>query len=101
MVDEVYLHATRMIITGAEENPSQPSYELSDVILPSSGLYSTRFDERGTLTLYEGRSGRRVRRPMVVHGDLELDLSDLPAGVYFGIYRPEEGRQQAQKIIKR
>ncbi|TKJ41358.1 hypothetical protein CEE36_08570 [candidate division TA06 bacterium B3_TA06] len=100
-VDEVYLHATRQIITGVqEETPTQRPAELSNVILKSSNLYQATFPQRGTLTIYEASTGRRVQAPIEVYGHVDVDFSGFPAGVYFGIYKPQEGRHQVGKIIK-
>lgn len=102
-LDEVYLHATRMIITGIEENPIQRTQrpgELGDVILKNSNLYQATFPERGTLTIYEASTGRRVQAPIQVHGHVDVDFSGFPAGVYFGVYKPQEGKHQVGKIIK-
>ncbi len=100
LLDEVYLHATRQIITGAEETPTGRTPELSDVILNPSNLYQATFPERGTLTIYEASTGRRVQAPIEVYGHVDVDLSKFPAGVYFGVYKPQEGRHQVGKIIK-
>ena len=83
-----------------EEVSKRPSYELTDILLGNSNLYQTNFPERGTLTIYDGKTGQRVRAPVNVYGNTELDLSDLSAGVYFGVYKPIDGRHQAQKIVK-
>lgn len=99
-LDEVHLHATRQIITGAEETPTQRTPELSDVLLGRSNLYQATFPERGTLTIYEASTGRRVQAPIQVHGHVDVDFSGFPAGVYFGVYKPQEGRHQVGKIIK-
>lgn len=99
-LDEVYLHATRQIITGVQETPTQRPPELSDIILRSSNLYQATFPERGTLTIYEASTGRRVQAPIQVYGHVDVTFSGFSAGVYFGIYKPREGKQQVGKIIK-
>ena len=100
-LDEIYLHATRRIITGIEEQePTQRPTELSDIILGSSNPYQATFPERGTLTIYEASTGRRIQGSIPVYGHIEVDLSSFPAGVYFGVYKPQEGRHQVGKIIK-
>lgn len=99
-VDNVRAHFTRQIITGAEETPTQRTPELTDIILNPSNLYQATFPERGTLTIYEASTGRRVQAPIEVYGHVDVDFSGFPAGVYFGVYKPQEGRHQVGKIIK-
>ncbi len=83
-----------------EQTPTQRPSELTDIILGSSNLYQATFPERGTLTIYEASTGRRVQAPIQVYGHVDVDFSGFPAGVYFGVYKPQEGRQQVGKIIK-
>lgn len=99
-VDNVEAHFTRMIITGVQETPIQRTPELTDIILNPSNLYQATFPQRGTLTIYEASTGRRVQAPIQVYGHVDVDFSGFPAGVYFGVYKPQEGRQQVGKIIK-
>ena len=100
-LDEIYLYATRQIITGVEEQePTQRTPELSDIILNPSNLYQENFQGRVTLTIYEANTGRMVQAPIQVYGHVDVDFSGFPAGVYFGVYEPQEGRQQVGKIIK-
>lgn len=46
------------------------------------------------------KTGQRIREPVNVYGNTELDLSDLSAGVYFGVYKPVNEQHQTQKIVK-
>jgi|GEM_PF-3658248 len=99
-IDNVEAHFTRQIITGVAETPTGRTPELTDVLLDPSNLYQVTFPQRGTLTIYEASTGRRVQAPIQVYGHVDVDFSGFPAGVYFGVYKPHEGRQQVVKIIK-
>ena len=83
-----------------EQPPTQRPPELTDILLGNSNLYHQNFSERGTLTIYEASTGRRVQASIQVYGHVDVDFSGFPAGVYFGVYEPQEGRHQVGKIIK-